>query len=277
MNKIVLPLIKENRISKLTDILSIFDEYPYNREKQSECILKLYPNKIAKSVFRGMAIPSLRYLGLIVGYDNLIRLSANGRIIREAYLKSDQELRRAWRAIIYELDNNNFGFMRVIRSQSDLGIIKNKLEPSIKGPSEKQVIERINRWLRMLCDSRLIIEKDGQIMLNYKTMGKAADDINANDKKKLFIDLLFEGYKSFSYRDTAGIIDIAELRESVSRLFYCKYKKLLTEDQFDKLLSTFPLITKKYIISLGHTMGAEEKLFKLKGEYYRTLSINILD
>ncbi len=187
MNKIVLPLIKENRISKLTDILSIFDEYPYNREKQSECILKLYPNKIAKSVFRGMAIPSLRYLGLIVGYDNLIRLSANGRIIREAYLKSDQELRRAWRAIIYELDNNNFGFMRVIRSQSDLGIIKNKLEPSIKGPSEKQVIERINRWLRMLCDSRLIIEKDGQIMLNYKTMGKAADDINANDKKKLFI------------------------------------------------------------------------------------------
>jgi hypothetical protein len=277
MNKVILPLIKENRISKLTDILNIFDKYPYNRENQSESILKLYPNKIAKSVFRGMAIPSLRYLGLIVGYDNLIRISANGKIIIEAYSKSDEELFRAWRAIIYELDNNSFGFIRVIRKRSDLYKIRNELAHSIKGPSEKQVIERINRWLRILCDSRLIIEEDGQISLNYKTLERAIDDTNANDKKRLFKQLLFEGYKTFSYRDTAGIIDIAELRESVSILFYSKYKKILTEHQFDKLLSTFPLISKKYIISLGHTMGAEEKLFKLKGECYRTLSINILD
>jgi len=275
MKETVLPLIKENRIGKLTEILRIFDKNPYNREKQVESVLRLYPNKIAKSVFRGMAIPSLRYLGLIIGYDNLIRLSANGRILLKAESRNKNELFRAWQAILYELDNK-FGFIRAVDGQSDLSILKNRLARSVSGPSDRQVIERINKWLRMLLDSQLLMKKNGKVTANRVLIRRAKLDTLALQKKSRFRDLLFEAYKSFPFRDTAGIVDIAELRETTSILFYDKNNEILTEAQFDALLRTLPLITKKFIISLGQTMGAEEKLLKLGRDYYRTISIEFL-
>jgi len=276
MKKKELPLIKENRIEKLTQVLGIFDKYPYNREKQSEHVLKLYPNKIEKSVFRGMVIPSLRYMGLIIGYENLIRLSANGRILIEAKKRNNQELLRAWRAIVLELDHDKFGFMNIIGKGANQGIIRTKLARLVVGPSEKQIDERIKRWLKILINSKLLDEIKGNVMPNLRNLDKARHDIQPMGKKKEFKDLLISGYQIFPYHETAGIVDIADLREIVAKLFYNKYNMILTEAQFDSLLRGIPFITKSYIISLGHTMGAEEKLFKLKGEYYRTITISLL-
>lgn len=276
MKKKELPLIKENRIEKLTQVLGIFDKYPYNREKQSENVLKLYPNKIEKSVFRGMAIPSLRYLGLIIGYENLIRLSANGRILIEAKKRSNQQLLRAWSAIILELDQNRFGFTNTIRKGASQEIIRNKLVRLVAGPSEKQINERVKRWLKILIDSKLLDEVKGNVKPNLRNLEKARRDIQPIGKKKEFKNLLITAYQTFPYRETAGIVDIADLREGVAKLFYNKYNMILTEAQFDSLLRSTSFITKSYIISLGHTMGAEEKLFKLKGEYYRTITITLL-
>ena len=106
-----IPLIKENRIERLTEVLNIFNKYPYDRDMQKDSILELYPNKSEKSVFRGMVIPSLRYLGLIIGYENFIRLSANGKIILEGEKKGKKEKLRIWRALILELDLIKFEFL----------------------------------------------------------------------------------------------------------------------------------------------------------------------
>ena len=81
MKKRVIPLIKEHRIQKLFQVLDCFERFPFNRDSLRECVLQLYEDKEEKSIFRGMVIPSLRHMGLILGYDEDLRLSANGNLI----------------------------------------------------------------------------------------------------------------------------------------------------------------------------------------------------
>ena len=274
-----IPLIKENRLGKLTEVLRNFNKFPYDREKQKEFILKLYPHKSEKSVFRGMVIPSLRYLGLILGYENFIRLSANGSIILEGEKKSGKEKLRIWRAIILELDSNKFGFLKKLKDKKSTNkkvLVENLLQ-TIEGSSQKQITERINKWLRILTDSKLVISEEKDLILDKKKIGLTEDDLSVKNKKNMFKKNLFEEYKTFPYKKTAGIVDIADLRESVGKKYYNEFGKVLTEVQFDDLLRNTPLITDEYTISLGHTMGAEEKLFNYKGEYYRTISMTFFE
>lgn len=115
-----IPLIKEYRINKLKACLRCIDDHPFNRDKQKDCILNLYPGKSEKSVFRGMIIPSLRHLGLILGYRGFIRVSANGKIITESKILSDELHQRVLRAVMYEIDQNKFKLINFFfRRRSD--------------------------------------------------------------------------------------------------------------------------------------------------------------
>lgn len=276
--KYSIPIIKEKRVSKLVSGLNCFDKYPYNREKQKDCILKLYPGKSEKSVFRGMIIPSLRYLGLIVGYEDLIRPSANGKLILEARKRGKEETIRATRILMLELDNKKFGFIKRLNQIVNLGDFINLISKKIEIPSEKQKEERIIKWLDILDECKLVKYKGKKsIILQKENINRAEAELKISPQKNcMFKDILFEKYKSLPHSETAGIIDIAVLRELVAIEFYRKHNLILTEFQFDKLLGQIPFVTEDYIISLGHPMGSEEKLFYYKGEYYRTLNIRFL-
>ena len=88
-----------------------------------------------------------------------------------------------------------------------------------------------------------------------------------------FKKCLFEAYFGLR-KETAGIVDIADLRENVAVKLLRENKIILTENQFDEMLRKIPFATDSYIISFGRPMGAEEKLFKYKDNYFRTLSIH---
>lgn len=278
-----MPIIKESKISTLINALSCFDKYPYDREKQRDCVLELYPNKSEKSVFRGMIIPSLRYLGFIVGYEDLIRPSANGKIILEARKKSVEEALKVTRVMMLELDKEKFGFIQKLKHMKNSRGTTNKKEfinlmsKEIEGPSQKQKEERIMRWSKILQDCGLIkfIKKE-YVMLQKENLEQADEELKTTPKRPLFKNILFDEYKSLPYSETAGIIDIVLLRELVGIRFYKEYGMILTEFQFDELLSKLDFVANDYLISLGHPMGAEEKLFHYKGECYRTLSIKFL-
>ena len=152
-----IPLIKEYRIQKLTKCLECFDKFAYHREKQRDCVLELYPNKGSKtlehrekSIFRGMVIPSLRYLGLIIGFGDIIKPSANGKLIVESQF--DNELyERCWRAVIFEIDKRFFNFLEIIKQRrfSKNNLIE-VLSGQIEGASFRQKKERIEKWLSIL-------------------------------------------------------------------------------------------------------------------------------
>ena len=275
-----IPLIKEYRVDKLKNCLKYIDKYSFNRDKQKEFILSLYPDKKdkdpehkEKSVFRGMVIPSLRHLGLIVGYGDLLRTSANGKLIIESELTSKNLHQRVLRAVIYEIDQNIFQFIDVLRENDSINI-RNFLQlMNINAPSEKQKKERISHWFSILKEVELINYNAKNIILNEHKHNQILSDVDVNNKSmEDFKKYFFKAYFELS-KETAGIIDIADLRENVALKLLRENKIILTENQFDEMLRKIPFATDDYIISFGRPMGAEEKLFERNGNYFRTLSI----
>jgi len=270
------PLIKEYRIQKLTKCLECFDKFAYHREKQRDCVLELYPNRDdktlehrEKSIFRGMVIPSLRYLGLIIGFGDIIKPTANGKLIIESQF--DNELhKRCWRAIIYEIDKRMFNFLEIIKQHkfSKNNLIKD-LSNQIEGTSFKQKKERIEKWLSILHQVELIKYSMG-VSLNENNYKQVLLDIDPNLKNfEKFCDYVIDKYYGLG-RCSAGIVDIRELREAVA-LMFLKERYILTEKQFDHLLRKFISTATSFHISLGEPMGADQKLFEYKNKFYKTI------
>lgn len=273
-----IPMIKENRIEKIVDCLQCINKYAYNREKFRDCVLQLYPlGKSEKSVFRGMVIPTLRHLGLILGYADFIRVSANGKLILKSKEFGEEEFKKVLRASFLEIDNQLFKFISELEKMSVYQVsedtfLENIVE-KIEGVSIKQKIERIKRWLRVLeqCD---LVKTNKNLSVLFENLTQAKSDLNPEKKEKFFKEYLFKSY-SFLAPQSAGIVDIADLRTEVALQIYLEKREILTEIQFDNLLRKLPIVTDEYIISLGQPMGAEEKLFKYCENYYRTMSIKI--
>jgi len=281
MNNKNIPLIKEYRINNLIECLRCIDRFIYDREKQRDCVLKIYPNlkdkpveHREKSIFRGMIIPSLRYLGLIIGFADFIKPSANGKIIIESQSIDNKLYERVLRAVIYEIDMLIFGFIPIINKSflPKKEFIK-RISDKIESISEKQKLERINKWLSILHQVKLIDLLPNAVSVIERNLRLTYRDIdirlkNNEDFKRHF----FESYSELA-KDSAGVVDIRLIREAVSLKMLMKHKTILTERQFDELLKRIPFETNRYIISLGEPMGAEQKLFEYKGNYFRTLYI----
>ncbi|OIN98160.1 hypothetical protein COY52_03145 [Candidatus Desantisbacteria bacterium CG_4_10_14_0_8_um_filter_48_22] len=279
MKKKIIPLIKEYRIQKLFKVLVCFEKYPFNRDGLRECILQLYKSKEEKSIFRGMVIPSLRHLGLILGYDEDLRLSANGNLIVIARKKSEEEGLRVFRAVLTEIDDLDIKILKMtIKRNIDFDNLKYSLIKKIEAPSEKQARERINHWVSMLLEAGLLVKENEKRSIAKGLLSQVEKDLDVSTKKEKFEKVFFEVYESiFKKQENIPIIDIPDIRTGVTAAFYTRHNLIVTEKQFDGLLRGIKFAADDYIISLGRAMGAEEKLFKHENNYYRTISIRFLN
>ena len=75
-------------------------------------------------------------------------------------------------------------------------------------------------------------------MLQKENLHQAEKELEITFKSPKFKTILFEEYSLLPYSETAGIVDIALLRELVAMRFYKEYGMILTESQFDELLSS---------------------------------------
>lgn len=272
------PLIKEYRISHIFNCLKCIYEYPFNRVKQKECIMKLYPGKSEQSVFRGMVIPSLRALGFILGFNDFIKISANGKLILESKKKSNTLFYKTLRVIFYEIDQEYFKVLDIFHRISDISKeeLFNNFENNIESGSLKQKKERFNHWLSILIEIKLLNNNNNNIIYLLKeNFSQSLYDSDSRNKELIkFKNTLLKSYLELSPK-SAGIVDIVNLREDVST-YYLKEQIILSEKQFDELLSRLPFISSnEYIISLGSPIGSG-KLFEYENKKYRTLTIRIL-
>lgn len=252
----MMPMIKEYRIKKIIRCLECIDKNTFDRDKQKECILGLYPGKSEKSVFRGMVISTLRHIELIVGYSDTIRVSANAKLIIKS--KSNVTLHnRVLRAIFVELDSKIFKSIHIIRTKG-----------AFVYSSEDKIKERQKKWISILTQLK-VMKRDS---VNSKIFKLAEGDLDIDSKKTEFKKVLFEEYKKLV--SNINLVDIVDLREKVALEFLSK-NKILTEDQFDALLKNIKPVTKDYIISFGSSIGTG-KPFKNEDNYYGTISIKEL-
>lgn len=263
--------IKEDRLTIILKTLECIGKNKLNRKKMRECILDQYPNKSEKSVFRGIAIPTLRHLGLIVGYAEYIRPSAQGRLLLKSKY-NDEMHQKVIKTVFLELDRELFGLIKTLKKLNSENIPFSQLESNKECPEEYK-----KRWLKILNDCELIKLTGGK---RWKDINISLRDglysvernLDYTKKESIFINYLFNVYDRIS-AESAGIVDIDSLRGEVALEVLEGEGEIITEGQFDQLLRGTPLVTNDYIISLGRPMGAEEKLFELTGKYYRTLSI----
>jgi hypothetical protein len=278
-----IPLLKETHIDKIVRCLECIKDYPYNRERQKECILNIYPEKSEKSVFRGMVIPTLRKTGLILGFGSFIRISANGSLIVESKRKSEALHARTKQAMILDIDRRKIGFVQELFDLGSAGKsisgkrFRELLASEISSPSTKQSMERVDRWIRILKQVGLLTENEHEVIsINMPIYKQATADLAANGLKlNTFTRYLLESCKEL-IKEVGAIVDIADLRERVAIKLLNNENEILTEYQFDERFREIPLATDKYFISLGRPMGAEEKLFFYNGKHYRTLIIQFV-
>ncbi|MFZ1520333.1 MAG: hypothetical protein WAU11_16270 [Ignavibacteriaceae bacterium] len=277
-----LPLFKEYRLDILQRCLVCFDENNFDREKQRNCVLKNYDmsNRIDiqhwdKSVFRGMVIPSLKYLGLLYGNKDELMPSANGKLLIAAH-KAVNNNPNILRTIVFDLDKREFNFLDHIRkgrlTKEDLFIF---VSQKINIEKKKPLVERINKWLSILAQVKLV-EINKQIQGIEENIVGTENDFNVNNfNKDIFIELLLESYKELS-RGNVGIIKIEDLKKLVLIKHINIQQNILISSVFDELFSMIELSNENYLISLGKPMGAKEMLLLYKNNYYDTIHIKFL-
>lgn len=264
-------------------MLDCVSKNEYNRDGFLECVLDLYSGKSEKSVFRGMAIPTLRRLGLIVGYEHAIRLSANGKLVCLAKDRNKLEGMRALRAVQYELDCKIAGFIAEllkvypIQEEKFIDLLKAQFvfaDKKGKAISGIPTHERIKDWLSFLVFSELLYRDGKGLFVNSKSFDKVRKDTDSGQKREPFATALLNTYNNVA-RENLGVrtVEIEELRRAMATDAYVSQNSILTEKQFDDLLRQMPKITDKYTIAFGRSMGAEEKLLQIGNEYYQTISI----
>ena len=271
-----MPLIKETRVDKLIASLKCIANNAFDRYQQRDCILQLYPGKSEKSVFRGMIVTSLRHMGLILGYEGALRISANARIIIESNcMESDLQM-ACLRAVMYEIDQTKFN---LIGKLTDSGVTTQDLISLLASSQRLQparMKERVLSWLSILNQVKLIDNVLPKVIANKNNIDQTNHILDASRiDQNLFTSTLFEQYNRLG-RNTAGIVDITDLRSEVSSIFLNGNSIILSENMFDIVLRSVPISTPSYLISFGRSMGAEEKLFRIQQNYYRTISISFL-
>ena len=241
---------------RVFELIECFGKHPFDREELKTSVLALFSDgKEEKSVFRGMAIPTMRRLGLIVGFGEDIRLSPNGRLIFEAQKLRDILAHRALASIAFEIDRDEVGFIELIGKNK--AIDKNGFVSICFSNLRTQNIpaakERIRNWLVFLNMCGLLIVKEF-ISLNKEGVKIARDDLNPRPKKNSFKSVLLKAYDSL-FRKSAGIKtqSLLSLREETSMIFLNQNRMILTENQFDFLLSEIPKSTGRYQMSFGRS------------------------
>jgi hypothetical protein len=274
------PIIKENRWDRIVQVLAIFDLAPYNRERQRALILDLYPGKKEKSVFRGMVIPTLRRLGLILGRGSTIRLSANGRLVVLAKRRNEKELSRVSRVIVQEIDADKYRFLdalNILASQRG-SVGENEFVQELASTLSKllplgRARERVRRWRDLLLGVGLFVKEKSNLLVNVEALKAVMQERNLMNNSSLFEECFLKGYRMVALQVGSPVVDIAAIRERAASLVYEEHGRVLTEGQFDELLVKLVSIPHKYAISMGRPGALREKSFKYRNNFYRTIAI----
>lgn len=276
------PLIKETDLDLLLETLACFEEHPLDRERQRDCVLSHYNVKQGqdlafrdKSVFRGMVIPSLRYLGLIVGDGDYLRASSNGHLALTANRHSPTTRQQVIATLLYEIDGQSFHFLNFISSRRDTVDAAKKaltLECS-SGPNLAQKRERVLSWLALLWQANLVVDTGGFLLLS--SLSREVQDnlvVDNNDVETWFKTGLFRAYDEA--REANGVCDIVELRTSLAENELLGHARIVTRNRFDQLMQRFHFEGQGYILSFGSPISGGQELLEYRGQFYKTLIIN---
>jgi hypothetical protein len=258
--------------------VQILYHYGENRNELREHVLSMFDSTDEKSVFRGMYVPTMRALGLTLGFGQEIRCSSNGRLLFEAYSKSNDEGKRVLGKMLVEIDEDNYNIVDFLKNRlitehkSIVKFITSKDASLGLTPLSNTVAnERVRKFMRYLTEGRVVKQDDSQYALaeGYQQTKVDTDVIKVPE----FWNILLSCYNNIKEMK-AGFpsIPIYQLRNEVSKQFYQR-RIALTEREFDSLIARLPRIQSDHIIKFSRPMMESEKLLHLGSEVYSGMAI----
>lgn len=262
----------------ICEAVQILYHYGENRNELREHILSMFDSTDEKSVFRGMYVPTMRALGLTLGFGQEIRCSSNGRLLFEAYSKSNDEGKRILGKMLVEIDEDNYNIVDFLKNRlvtehkSIVKFITSKdASLGLTPLSDTVANERVRKFMRYLTEGRVVKQADSQYALDegYQQTKVDTDVIKVPE----FWDILLSCYNIIEEMK-AGFpsVPIYQLRNEVSKQFYQR-GIALTEREFDSLIARLPRIQSDYILKFSRPMMESEKLLHLGGEVYSGMAI----
>jgi hypothetical protein len=253
-------------------VLRTLQEHEYDRDGFREAILELFKEKSEKSVFRGMAIPTLRTLGLLVGFEREMHLSGDGALVMTADSLDEPRNNRAMQRVLAYIERkrglDSTWRRAVVSTACALSWFTDvEARPSSDFPS------RVRRWLGYLTFFRLIEPRETGYVPNRRLRSQLTHPIPRGARLKHVVADLYETYCRMA-RGGVGepVVGIEPLHRefAIGRLRH--HGELLLRVDFDALLER--IVSRNCLdVHLHRSMGAEQGLFFFRGQYYQAMSV----
>ena len=259
--------------------ISILYRFGGNREELRIHVLSMFNSDNEKSVFRGMYVPTMRSLGLTLGFGQEIYCSSNGRLLYEAYSKGPNEGARVLGKLLIEIDEANYGIIDFLKDNSPVDrkvivefIRSEDLSLGLIPLSDAIVTERVRRFMKYFTESRVVEAQDSHYILSKVEYQRAKADTGVISTSE-FWDILFSCYNSTKEKK-AGFpsVPVHDLRNEVSKQLYEK-GIALTEKEFDSLVAQVSRTQSQYLIKFSRPMWESEKLLRIGDEVYSGIAI----
>ncbi len=277
------PNIKSLKLNSFQDVLNsvkCISSYQNNRMLQKKCIIDTFLSRneklrvkpvqdLEKSIFRGMVIPSLRHMGLILGYG-IIQASANGFLLSQ---DSSPIFPNIKSAVIIESGGFLFDDSSIFGKLSRPEFVNEFKEGSeIIIPPEDISSEKRKRWVNILKGADIAYRTDSVWRLRTEEI---FDYYHRRDylcsNSSIFSEILSKCYDSYKHK--SPFVGINILRRSVAEFALRHYSLVITENTFDDCLRKLKQFSKEYGIDFGLPMNQQERAFKIGNKYYSTLRL----
>ncbi len=259
----------------LLDVLSALRDHEFDRDGFKDSVLAIFPDKDEKSVFRGMAIPSLRTLGLLIGFEQETHLSGDGALVAESGVANNFRMNEPMRQLLREIELERS--LHGVWANDELTIEDIRggyanIEGVEQGSNPKgDFLGRINRWLHYL-EYFGILSRTGERL--HRTVPTMTRFPNYTESEiKAFVKA-FQSSCHHLLRGEVGepVITIEDIRRQVAVQFWKDRHAIVLRRDFDRLLATC-LESGILDAHLHRSMGADEGLFLFKGTSYQSVSI----
>lgn len=240
----------------------------FDRDGFRDAIMQLFPpGRGEKSVFRGMVVPTLRALGLLIGFEREIALSSNGVVVYLG-LERRPEDKGPLAVVLAELER-----ARGLDEVWPVGPLSSKRAQELLEQAEREmpgkvgdVGMRVRSWIAHLEFAGVVVRtRDGQLI----RVGLRPRAI-ASSK---FRDALVDSYRRLTPRVVGeALVTIEDLRCMLAEIAYRETGAVVTQERFDRMLAHL-VNNRRLDIRLHRAMGADQGLFIRQGIPYRSLSL----
>ncbi len=251
--------------ARLGPVVLALRAHQFDRDGFRLAVMELFAaDKEEKSVFRGMAIPTLRALGLLLGFESELRLSSDGALVAAGEeARSKEPMAQILREIELELE------LRAVwtsRAQPMVAVVDElcRLDQA-EGAIVAETRRRVGRWLSYLEFFEVVTRTNDKYrrLPTRRDMSLSADEFGrrlvaayrALSPKTI-------GEPSVSIDDVARVVALRSLDEGI----------VVTRRTFDELLGDC-ISRGRVSVHLHRSMGAGQRLFRWHEGTYESLSI----